>query len=81
MTMTAKKEESVFDIFESGLVPKQILMSGEEKVELLRKFNVSLKQLPRIKKEDPVSEFLGAKRGDVIKVLREKETEYYRVVV
>jgi DNA-directed RNA polymerase subunit H (RpoH/RPB5) len=81
MKMTAKKDENVFNIFESGLVPKQILLGGEEKAELLKRFNISLKQLPRIKREDPVAEFLGAKRGDVIKVLRDKETEYYRVVV
>ncbi|MEM7819294.1 MAG: DNA-directed RNA polymerase subunit RpoH/Rpb5 C-terminal domain-containing protein [Candidatus Aenigmatarchaeota archaeon] len=79
--MSTKKYENEIDIFKSGLVPKQILLSSEEKAELLKRLNITIKHLPRIKKEDPVAKFLGAKHGDVIKIFRDSETEYYRVVV
>lgn len=82
---TKKKEESELDIFQSSLVPKHEILGGEEKAELLKRLNVSLKQLPRIKEEDPVVKLLQGKRGDVVKVTRKSpvagEYFYYRVVV
>ena len=84
--MAKKKEEpSDFDIFQSGLVPKHELLSGEDKAELLKNLNVAAKQLPRIKEDDPAVKILQAKKGDVIKIARKSlsagEYFYYRVVV
>ena len=63
---TKKKEEPDIDIFQSSLVPKHEILGGEEKAEMLKRLNVSLKQLPRIKDDDAVVKILQAKHGDVI---------------
>ncbi len=71
--------------FVNELVPKHEILSEEEKKKLLEKFNISLKQLPRILITDPCVKALGAKVGDVIKITRKSPTAgeyfYYRVVV
>ncbi|MEM5843652.1 MAG: DNA-directed RNA polymerase subunit H [Candidatus Aenigmatarchaeota archaeon] len=67
------------------LVPKHILLSEKEKEELLKKYGITLKELPRILSSDPMVKALNAKVGDVIKIIRKSPTaevsEYYRVVV
>ena len=74
-----------FDITKHVLVPKHIKLNQEEINELLQKYNVSLRQLPRISVKDPMSKLLEAKIGDVIKIIRKSPTasqsEFFRVVV
>ncbi len=73
-----------FSVFESGLVPEHVLLSEEEKEQLLKELNIKLSQLPRMFDTDPVAKELGAKPKDVIKIIRKTEFEhsiYYRVVV
>ena len=74
-----------FDITKHVLVPKHIKLNQEEINELLQKYNVSLRQLPRISVKDPMSKLLDAKIGDVIKIIRKSQTasqsEFFRVVV
>lgn len=83
--VTKKKEETDIDIFQSNLVPKHEILNGEEKSELLKQLNVSLKQLPRIKEDDPVIKMLQGKHGDVVRITRKSlvagEYTHYRVVV
>lgn len=65
------------------LQPKHSKLKSEEVKKLLSGLNISLSQLPKIKKEDPVLPE-GCEIGDVIKVERkfdEKTSVYYRVVV
>ncbi len=89
MTKKGKKQEEEkeksFDIFQSSLVPKHEIMNPEEKAELLKKLNISLKQLPRIKNDDPAVKVINAKHGDVVRVTRRSPTAgecyYYRVVL
>jgi len=79
----AEQEEEI-DIFESGLVPKHVILSEDEKSAILKQYNISIKQLPRIKISDPVVKRLSAKKGDIIKIMRTGyigEYNYYRVVV
>jgi len=77
-------EESI-DIFQSDLVPEHVVLNPTEKEELLKKFNISIKQLPRIKKYDPAVVALKAEKGDVIRIKRNDPNMgkyyYYRVVV
>lgn len=72
------------DITRHTLVPKHELLSEKEKEELLKKYGVTLKQLPRILLSDPAIRHLNAKVGDVIKITRKSPTAgtsiYYRVV-
>jgi DNA-directed RNA polymerase subunit H len=73
------------DVAEHVLVPKHIILSEEEKNEVLKKYRVSLKQLPRIIITDPAIKNMNPKIGDVVKIVREsrtaKEIVFYRVVV
>ncbi|MEM5882677.1 MAG: DNA-directed RNA polymerase subunit H [Candidatus Aenigmatarchaeota archaeon] len=74
-----------FEIENHKLVPKHILLSEKEKEELLKKYGITLKELPRILSSDPMAKALNAKVGDVIKIIRKSPTaessEYYRVVI
>jgi len=66
------------------LQPKHTKLKEEDKKKLLEELNVSLNQLPKIKKEDPAIAGLNAEIGDVIKIERKEENSiftYYRVVV
>ena len=77
--------EKEVDIFQSHLVPKHELLSEDKKAAVLKKLNISVKQLPRIKKNDPAIKHMKAKKTDVIKVTRNSPTAgqeiYYRVVI
>ena len=77
-------EEGV-NIFQSDLVPEHVVLNPTEKETLLKKYNISLKQLPRIRKSDPVVVSLKAAEGDIIMVKRNDpevgDYYYYRVVV
>ena len=67
------------------LVPKHVLITEREKEELLQKYGIALRQLPRISIEDPAIKDLNGKIGDVVKILRKSHTAgesiYYRVIV
>lgn len=73
------------DIIKHELVPKHEVLNEKEKEELLKKYGITLRLLPRILDTDPVVKILNAKLGDVIKITRKSETAgeaiYYRVVI
>lgn len=73
------------DITKHNLVPKHELLKEKEREELLKKYGITLRQLPRILENDSLVKFLNAKIGDVIKITRNSETAgetvYYRVVI
>jgi DNA-directed RNA polymerase subunit H (RpoH/RPB5) len=73
------------DITNHELVPKHEILSEKEKEELLKKYGITLKHLPRILETDPVIRVLNGKPGDVVRITRKSptagETEYFRVVV
>ena len=79
------KAQTKVDITKHSFVPKHIKLTEEEVQELLTQYNISLKQLPNIKKSDPVIKELNAKPGDVIKIMRRSQTAgeylFYRVVI
>ena len=74
-----------FNILKHRLVPEHVILSEEEKKKLLEKYNIDEKQLPKILVRDPVVKAIGAKPGDVIKIIRKNElvgeVVYYRLVV
>ncbi len=67
------------------LVPKHELLSKEEKEELLRLLGVKPEQLPKIRVDDPIAKEIGAKVGDIVRIIRESPTAgvsvAYRYVV
>ncbi len=85
INMAKEKEKKELNIFESGLVPQHEVVSGDEKTLLLEQLNITTKQLPKIKEDDPAVKALDAKKGDVLKITRASPTAgeyyYYRFVV
>ncbi|MCW4007550.1 MAG: DNA-directed RNA polymerase subunit H [Candidatus Bathyarchaeota archaeon] len=79
------KSFPVFDIFEHDLVPRHEILSEKEREQLLAQYKVQPYQIPQIKATDPAVKVIGAKPGDILKIIRKSQTagEYisYRYVV
>lgn len=77
--------EKEIDILKHKIVPEHIVLKDEEKREILNKLNITPLHLPKVLTNDPVVKALGAKEGDVIKIIRSSPTAgksiYYRVVI
>lgn len=77
--------KKTYDVREHMLVPEHVKLNEKEKKELLEKYHISLKELPKIRKKDPSIAHLDAKEGDVIKIIRKSPTAgeaiFYRGVV
>lgn len=79
--------ETQFNITKHRLVPKHIVCTLSEKKKLLSDYSITTKQLPCIKSSDVMIRHLGAKKDQIIKIIRDSETQLgyqtisYRVVV
>jgi DNA-directed RNA polymerase subunit H len=75
----------VFEIFDHGLVPKHEILSKKEKTEVLAQYKIQPYQMPQIKANDPAVKAIGARPGDMLKVIRKSATAgehvAYRYVV
>ena len=56
------------------LVPKHLKLTEKDKSELVERYNITLKELPKILKDDPAITPLNVKQGDVIKIIRKSPT-------
>jgi DNA-directed RNA polymerase subunit H len=61
-----------FDLFEHALVPKHEMLEPEEKEQLLARLRVHPYQLPQISSSDPAVKAIGAKPGDILRIIRDK---------
>ncbi len=80
--MTKKRK---IDVLLHELVPKHYLLTKEESQNLLEKYKITISDLPQMSEKDPVSIAIGAKEGDIVKIVRESQTtvkfiDYYRYV-
>ena len=77
MTSEEKKIEHI-------LVPDHSILSKEDAEQLFARYNISAKQMPQISIKDPAIAILNPEVGDVIKIIRDSETEskaiFYRMV-
>ena len=79
------KSFPVFDIFEHALVPKHEILSDKETKQLLAQYKIQPYQMPQVKSSDPAVKAIGARPGDVLKIIRKSSTAgehiAYRYVV
>lgn len=91
MTKTEFKNVEIFtmkqlsiNITKHSFVPKHSLLSDDEVKELLKTYQCTKSQLPRLDRKDPVACYYGMKPGDICKIERPSETTgiyyYYRLV-
>ena len=82
--MTAEQKQR-FDIMGHKLVPQHMIISEKERDELFKKYKITPDQLPKILNTDPVVVSIGAKSGQIIKIVRKsqtaKEAVAYRLIV
>jgi DNA-directed RNA polymerase subunit H len=67
------------------LIAQHAKLSDKDKKDLLLKYQITINELPKIKKTDPAVKHLNLKPGDVVKITRDEptsaETIYYRGVI
>jgi DNA-directed RNA polymerase subunit H len=79
------KSFPVFEIFEHKLVPKHEILTEKEKSQVLAEYKIKPYQIPQIQSTDPAVKAIGAKPGDMLKIIRKSATAgehiAYRYVV
>jgi DNA-directed RNA polymerase subunit H len=80
--LTKKKK---IDVLLHKYVPKHVLLTKDETDELLKEYKIGVIDLPQMFEKDPVAIAIGAKEGDIVKIVRDSDTSvtsvvYYRYV-
>jgi DNA-directed RNA polymerase subunit H len=67
------------------LIPEHSKLSEKEKEELFKRYTITIRELPKIYKNDPAIVDLGVKENDVIKIIRKSpgigSSIFYRGVI
>ena len=79
------KSFPVFDIFEHALVQRHEILTEKEQNQLLALYKIKPYQMPQVKSSDPAVKAIGAKPGDILRIIRKSSTAgehiAYRYVV
>jgi len=74
----------MFNITHHEIVSKHILLTQEEADLILKQYQTTRAQLPKLLTTDPVAKYYGMKAGDVCKIIRQSpmtgESYYYRIL-
>lgn len=63
-----------FNIFDHEYVPKHEILTPEEREKILSEYRVQPYQLSRINASDPAAKAIGARPGDIVRIIRESPT-------
>lgn len=63
-----------FDILKHTNVPEHEVLSDSEVKKIFKELDFEKEHLPKIKVDDPVSKYIEAKVGDVLKIIRHSQT-------
>jgi DNA-directed RNA polymerase subunit H len=78
-------EKVLFDLMNHDLVPLHQIIPEKERNDLLKKYKIEPNQLPKILDTDPVCISIGAKPGQILKIIRKSHTAEesfsYRLVI
>ena len=73
------------NVLDHVMVPDHQIMTEDELAGLLSLYKITSEQLPRIYHDDPAVKTIGAKPGEVIRIIRTSHTagraESYRLVI
>ncbi len=79
--------ETLFNVTKHSFVPPHFVCTPTEKKNIMKSYAVNNTQLPHIKSTDPLVRHFGASRGQLIKIIRNSETQpgcksiTYRLIV
>ncbi len=80
--MSGKKKTKIMD---HELVPVHEVVPKEEAIKILKELGVTPQQLPLLRASDPIARGIGAKPGDVVRIIRKSPTAgkivVYRFVI
>ncbi len=75
----------IFDLFKHDLVPLHEILTSEEIEEMTTRYNIGVRDLPKIFENDPAIKTIHALAGDVVRIVRSsvfaEESIIYRLVV
>ena len=78
------RKNLMFNITHHEIVPRHILLNQEEVDMILKQYQTTRAQLPKLLTTDPVAKYYGMKAGDVCKIIRQSpmtgESYYYRIL-
>jgi len=81
----APESVQVFNVLNHQLVPHHEVLSEDDRKAVLKRYNITLDQLPKILTSDPAAKACGARMGDIVRVVRDSPTAgraiAYRYVV
>jgi DNA-directed RNA polymerase subunit H len=73
------------NVLEHVMVPDHKIMSEEEVSTLFSTYKITNEHLPKIYHDEPAVKIIGAKAGDVVRIIRTSHTagvaESYRLIV
>ena len=69
-----KTEERFKRVLEHEYMPKAEVVPKEEVKEILKQLNAKMFQLPWIRSSDPLARAIGARPGNVIRIIRKSDT-------
>ena len=80
-----RQMEIIKDISKHHLVPKHVLLTKEETIQIMDEYKLKKKDMPRIFVDDPMAKYLYAQKDEIVQIIRESTnsgySSFYRLVV